>query len=108
MAFKLFPACNAVGKQKVVLSLGEYEATMISGSEVSAYDIDHLGFEPLRDWDLQVPGVDGIDEAEKTERKECSRIDTGKDSKICTPVRHHAWLIPTQRTISVATKVQKS
>jgi hypothetical protein len=82
--------CNAVGKKKVALSLGEHRSTKISVAEVSGtYDIDHLGYEPLRDWDLKIRGVDGICEAEKTKGKECSEIDTGKDSKICTPVRNH-------------------
>jgi hypothetical protein len=38
---------------------------MISGVEVSGtYDIDHLGFEALRDWDLKIPGVVGLGEAD--------------------------------------------
>jgi hypothetical protein len=53
-------ACNFVGKKKVGLSLGEYGGTMIFGAEVSGtYNIRHLGFEALRDWDLKIPGVTG-------------------------------------------------
>jgi hypothetical protein len=100
--------CNAVRKKKVALSLGAYGATMIPSAEVSGtYYIDHLGFKQLRDWDLKIPDVDGIGQAEKKKEKECLNIDTGKDSMVCTPVRHHTWIIATQSTISVATKVQK-